>query len=90
MDRLGAGPRAGQSLIMASKARAALEGRTSVSIDDIQAVAKPVLRHRLVTTYSAQADGQSPDTVIEALLRDVSARPGVNQLDGQVARVFKS
>jgi MoxR-like ATPase len=86
----GAGPRAGQSLIMAAKARTALEGRTSVSIDDIRAVAKPVLRHRLVTTYSAQAEGQSPDTIIEALLRDVSARPGVNQLDGQVAQVFKS
>jgi MoxR-like ATPase len=86
----GAGPRAGQSLIMAAKARAALEGRTSVALDDIRAVAKPVLRHRLVTTYSAQAEGQSPDTVIEALLRDVSVRPGVNQLDGQVAQVFKS
>lgn len=86
----GAGPRAGQSLIMAAKAHAALEGRTSVTIEDIRLVAKPVMRHRLVTTYSAQAEGQSPDTVIEALLRDVSIRPGVNQLDGQVAQVFKS
>jgi MoxR-like ATPase len=86
----GAGPRAGQSLIMAAKARAALEGRTSVTIDDIKAVARPVLRHRLVTTYSAQSEGQTPDTIIEALLRDVSARPGVNQLDGQVAQVFRS
>lgn len=86
----GAGPRAGQALIMAGKARAALEGRTSVTLDDIRSVAKPVLRHRLVTTYSAQAEGQSPDTIIEALLRDVSARPGVNKLDGQVAQVFRS
>ena len=86
----GAGPRAGQALIMAGKARAALEGRTSVTLEDIRAVAKPVLRHRLVTTYSAQADGQTPDTIIEALLRDVAARPGVNQLDGQVAQVFRS
>jgi MoxR-like ATPase len=86
----GAGPRAGQALIMAGKARAALEGRTSVTMDDIRAVAKPVLRHRLVTTYSAQADGQTPDTIIEALLREVAARPGVNQLDGQVAQVFRS
>jgi MoxR-like ATPase len=86
----GAGPRAGQSLIMASKAQAALEGRTSVTIEDIRSVAHPVLRHRLVTTYSAQAEGQTPDSIIEALLRDVAARPGVNQLDGQVAQVFRS
>jgi MoxR-like ATPase len=86
----GAGPRAGQSLIMAAKARAALDGRTSVTTEDIRAVALPVLRHRIVTTYSAQADGQTPDTIIEALLRDVAARPGVNQLDGQVAKVFRS
>ena len=86
----GAGPRAGQALIMAGKARAALEGRTSVTLEDIRAVAKPVLRHRLVTTYSAQSDGQTPDTIIEALLREVAARPGVNQLDGQVAQVFRS
>jgi len=86
----GAGPRAGQSLIIAAKARAALEGRTSVTVDDIRAVAQPVLRHRLVTTYSAQAEGQNPDSIIEALLRDVAARPGVNKLDGQVAQVFRS
>lgn len=86
----GAGPRAGQALIMAGKARAALDGRTSVTLDDIRSVAKPVLRHRLVTTYSAQAEGQTPDTIIEALLREVAARPGVSQLDGQVAQVFRS
>ena len=56
----------------------------------IRAVAPPVLRHRLVTTYSAQAEGQNPDSIIEALLRDVAARPGVKQLDGQVAQVFRS
>ena len=86
----GAGPRAGQSLIMAAKARAALDGRTSVTTEDIRAIALPVLRHRLVTTYAAQADGQTPDTIIDALLRDVAARPGVNHLDGQVAQVFRS
>ena len=86
----GAGPRAGQSLIIAAKARVALEGRTSVTTDDIRSVAQPVLRHRLVTTYSAQAAGQTPDSIIEALLRDVAARPGVNKLDGQVAQVFRS
>jgi MoxR-like ATPase len=86
----GAGPRAGQSLIMAAKARAALDGRTSVTIEDIRAVALPVLRHRLVTTYSAQSEGQTPDSIIEALLRDVAARPGAKELDGKVAQLFRS
>ncbi|MGD9723344.1 MAG: AAA family ATPase [Pirellulales bacterium] len=86
----GAGPRAGQALILAAKARAALDGRTSVTIDDIRAVAHPVLRHRLVTTYGAQAEGQTPDTIITALLRDIPVRPGVDQVDGHVAQVFRS
>ncbi len=86
----GAGPRAGQALILAAKARAALHGRTSVTIDDIRAVAKPVLRHRLVTTYAAQADGQTPDTIVEALVRDTPVRPGADELDGRVAQVFRS
>jgi MoxR-like ATPase len=86
----GAGPRAGQALILAAKARAALHGRTSVTIDDIRAVAKPVLRHRLVTTYAAQADGQTPDTIVEALVRDIPVRPGADELDGRVAQVFRS
>jgi len=86
----GAGPRAGQSLILSAKARAALCGRTSASIDDIRAVAKPVLRHRLVTTYAAQADGQTPDTIVDCLIRDVPVRPGADELDGRVAQVFRS
>jgi MoxR-like ATPase len=86
----GAGPRAGQALVLASKARAALEGRTCVTIEDIRAVAHPVLRHRLVTTYAAQAEGQTPDTIVTALLKDIPVRQGVNQLDGHVAQVFRS
>jgi MoxR-like ATPase len=86
----GAGPRAGQSLVLAAKARAALDGRTSVTIDDIRAVAHPVLRHRLVTTYAAQAEGQTPDTIIDALMRDTHVRPGAEQVDGRVAQVFRS
>jgi MoxR-like ATPase len=86
----GAGPRAGQALVLAAKARTALEGRTCVTIEDIRAVAPPVLRHRLVTTYAAQAEGQTPDSVITALLRDIPVRPGVDQVDGHVAQVFRS
>jgi len=86
----GAGPRAGQAMIMAAKAKAALDGRTSVLIDDLRAVAAPVLRHRLVTTYAAQAEGQTSDTIIAALLKDIPVRAGADRIDGQVAQVFRS
>ena len=86
----GAGPRAGQALILGAKARAALGGRTSVTIDDIRAVAPPVLRHRVLTTYAAQADGQTPDTIITRLLDEVPLREGAAAVDGQVAQVFRS
>jgi MoxR-like ATPase len=86
----GAGPRAGQALIVAAKARAALDGRTCVTIEDIRAMAPPVLRHRLVTTYAAQAEGQTPDTITAALLNDIPVREGVNQLDGHVSQAFRS
>jgi MoxR-like ATPase len=86
----GAGPRAGQALILAAKARAALAGRTCVTIEDIRFVAHPVLRHRLVTTYAAQAEGQTPDSVIDALLKDIPVRQGADEVDGHVAQVFRS
>ncbi len=86
----GAGPRAGQGLVLAAKARAALAGRTSATIDDIRSVAPAVLRHRLVTTYAAQAEGQTADTIVAALVRDIPARSGVDRLDGQVSHVLRS
>ncbi len=86
----GAGPRAGQALVLASKARAALDGRTCVTIEDIRAVAHPVLRHRLVTTYAAQAEGQTPDTVIDKILEDIPVRQGANEIDGHVSQAFRS
>lgn len=67
----GAGPRASQNLIMAGKARAVLQGRTHVTVQDIAAVAHPVLRHRLMVNFNAQADGISPDDVIDRLLDSV-------------------
>ncbi|MDR3634008.1 MAG: MoxR family ATPase [Isosphaeraceae bacterium] len=84
----GAGPRAGQSLILASKARAALAGRPSVSLDDIRAVARPVLRHRVVINYNAQAAGQSSDSIVKKLLEDIPVRKGA--ADAVVADVFRS
>ncbi|QDU55260.1 AAA family ATPase [Aeoliella mucimassa] len=64
----GAGPRASQYLVLAAKARAALAGRHCVESDDLRAVAGPVLRHRLITNFNAEADGISADDVISHLL----------------------
>ena len=70
--RWGAGPRAGQSLLLAAKARALLDGRLAVTRDDIKALAAPVLRHRLLLSFAAEADGKNADDVIAALLHDVT------------------
>ena len=69
----GAGPRAGQYLILGAKALAALEGRPVPSLDDVRAVAPSVLRHRLVTNFNAEAEGVSGDDVVERLLESVKA-----------------
>jgi len=68
----GAGPRAGQSLIVCAKARAALQGRYHATIDDVRHVARPVLRHRIVTTFHAEAEGIGPDKVVAHLLQEVA------------------
>ena len=64
----GAGPRASQYLILGGKARAILHGRLHVTTDDIKAVAHPVLRHRLVTTFNADAEGITTDQIVDRLL----------------------
>jgi MoxR-like ATPase len=66
--RFGASPRGAQSMILAGKAAALLDGRPSVSTDDLRAVAPSVLRHRLVLGYEATADGVSPDQLVAAVL----------------------
>ena len=72
--RWGAGPRAGQSLLLAGKARAVLQGRPAVSLDDIRAVALPVLRHRVLVNFQAEADGVDAETVVARLLDEIPAR----------------
>ncbi len=67
----GAGPRASQYLTLGAKTRAILHGRTTPSIDDVKAVAKPVLRHRIVTSFSAEAEGVSALDIVDRLLADV-------------------
>jgi MoxR-like ATPase len=71
----GAGPRAGQSLILAAKARAVLQGRHHAGVADVRHVAKPVLRHRILTTFHAEAEGVDPDKVIDHLLDALPAPP---------------
>ena len=66
----GAGPRAGQFLIHGGKALAAMDGRFSVAIEDVQKVAIPVLRHRISTNFQAQAEGMTNEAMIERLIRE--------------------
>ncbi len=66
----GAGPRAGQFLILGGKSLAAMDGRFSVSIDDVQKIAIPVLRHRISTNFQAQAEGQTSEDLIQRLIRE--------------------
>jgi len=64
----GAGPRASQYLILGAKCHAVINGKYSPDIEDVQAIAKPILRHRIVRSYHAEADGLSTDDIIQGLL----------------------
>jgi MoxR-like ATPase len=64
----GAGPRASQYLIIGAKCHAAIHGRYSPDIEDVRQVAKPILRHRLVRNYRAEAEGYTMDKIIDSLL----------------------
>ena len=78
--RWGAGPRAGQALILGAKAAALLAGRAAVSPSDVRRVALPVLRHRILPNFAAEADGVSSEPIVDALLAHIappaSALPG--------------
>ncbi len=78
----GAGPRAGQFLIHGGKALAAMDGRFTVAIEDIQKVALPVLRHRVSTNFQAQAEGLSTEDVIARLLETIPV-PEIPKYGGQ-------
>jgi len=67
--RWGAGPRAGQALILTAKARALLKGRYAVLLEDIQAMAAPVLRHRVLMNFKAEAEGVTSDKATAELLK---------------------
>jgi MoxR-like ATPase len=70
--RWGAGPRAGQALILCAKAWALLQGRLHVSPADLARVAPAVLRHRILVNFQAEAEGRTPDEIVEALLAEVT------------------
>jgi MoxR-like ATPase len=72
----GAGPRACQCLVQAGKVRALLRGRVHVSLEDIEALALPVLRHRIVPTFTAESEGLNADAIIQKLLDAVPRRAG--------------
>lgn len=85
----GAGPRAVQYLVLGAKARAALDGRTFASADDVRALAHPVLRHRVLTSFAAESEGISSDTVIDKLLETVGADDDpAERLEPGVERAF--
>lgn len=71
MVKWGAGSRASQALVLAGKARALLDGRYNVACEDIRSLAGPVLRHRIITNFHADAEGVTPDQIIAKLLADV-------------------
>jgi MoxR-like ATPase len=70
--RWGAGPRAGQALILGAKAHALVTGRFAVAPDDIRRVARPVLRHRVLLNFAAEAEGVTVEHIIEEVLSSVS------------------
>jgi len=86
----GAGPRAVQYLIIGAKARALLHGRSHVQCEDIQALALPVLRHRVTTNFTAASEGISTDAVIKRLVDETPSREGELTKDDRFKKIFAS
>jgi MoxR-like ATPase len=84
----GAGPRAVQNLILGGKARALLYGRTHVQTDDIQALAYPVLRHRILTNFTAASEGITTDVVVERMLKETPSKEGELTRDERFKKIF--
>lgn len=86
----GAGPRAVQFLILGGKARALLHGRTHVSTEDIQALAKPVLRHRLVVNFAAESEGVTVDDIVDRLIEITPTKEDELTRDVRFQKIFAS
>ena len=86
----GAGPRAVQFLLVGAKTRALMQGRTHVTTEDIQMLAKPVLRHRIVLNFAAESDGYTPDDLIQRLIDDTPAKENELLNDARFQKIFAS
>ena len=86
----GAGPRAVQYLILGCKARALLQGRSHVTIEDVQALAAPVLRHRIVVGFAAESEGVTADSIIKQLIETTPAHEDELTRDPRFQTIFAS
>jgi MoxR-like ATPase len=86
----GAGPRASQYLVLGAKARAVLHGRYYVNSEDIRAVAFPVLRHRIMTNFNAEAEGIKPDDIIRQLIETIRVDESEASNRGRQVEIFRS
>ena len=86
----GAGPRAVQFLILGAKARSLLRGRTHVSTDDIQALVKPVLRHRMVVNFAAESEGVTQDDIVDRLIAITPTKEDELARDARFQKIFAS
>jgi MoxR-like ATPase len=86
----GAGPRAVQFLILGGKARALLQGRFHVQVEDVQALAKPVLRHRMVVNFAAESDGITSDNVIDRIIAATPTTEDELSRDARFQKIFAS
>jgi len=86
----GAGPRASQYLVLGAKARAVLHGRYYAQSEDVDAVAYPVLRHRIITNFNAEAEGIKPDDIVHRMIDTVRASIDETEASGKLPAVFRS
>ena len=86
----GAGPRASQYLVLGAKARAVLHGRYYAATEDIDAVAYPVLRHRIITNFNAEAEGIKPDEIVRRMIETARASLDETEASGKLPAVFRS
>ena len=86
----GAGPRAVQYMILGAKARALIKGRFAVAGEDIRAMAHPVLRHRLITTFTAEAEGITTDAIIDRVIETVPQAKSETLSDGKLPQILES
>jgi MoxR-like ATPase len=86
----GAGPRASQYLVLGAKARAVLHGRFYANTDDIRSVAFPVLRHRILTNFNAEAEGIKPDAIVRRLIDTVAIEERQTGQREKLPKVFRT